>query len=486
MNTFALHGHQELPVRHRSLRKVWRGWSVPLWIGVLSFTMSGLFLAGMGDLSAGFRMITVAVVVLVVVSLACSRFGSRQVAIIGLVSCIPVTFNHHFIYRRGYVGASDGIAVELIDVWMVWLAIEYLRRRRAGELQPVRSLMPFYVPLGLLLVADVLSSYNSVDLALSIYGIVNHLRAAFLFVILAITLAQGVRERQAAFWGVLCAVASVGALCMIETAIGSNFRADPLVDQMADGIFRAGALDTPTGTAAYLVELMPLVAIGYFCSRATPRRLFSAISLGLGLAGLICTITRGATGILLIASIPLIIYLYLDRRIRWKHVLLVVVASVVVFAIVGNKIKARLDEGDDNLNARIGLTGTAINMGVNSFVIGQGVNNYWLKMHRFRPKTEMQDFEYIVHNKYLLTFAESGLLGLTTFVWLIVVSLVFAVRIALRGSPIGVGLVCSMIALVVSMNFEPYDVGPSLLNVWMLLAMVAGMWSGTPSAVRAS
>jgi len=128
----------------------------------------------------------------------------------------------------------------------------------------------------------------------------------------------------------------------------------------------------------------------------------------------------------------------------------------------------------------------AVNMVYDSPWLAQGVNNYEFKMYGFIPSEQRQSFEYIVNSKFLLTLAETGLVGLTALVCLLVVTSCRAFNLAKRGLPLGTGLLCSMIVVVLDMNVESYEAGSLLLNSWILIAIVAALWSSeeaTPSAV---
>jgi hypothetical protein len=258
----------------------------------------------------------------------------------------------------------------------------------------------------------------------------------------------------------------------------------PAIDEMTDSIFRAGGLDTPTLAAGYLAVLLPLVAIEYFCPHSRPRKALAGLGLCLGLAGLACTLTRSAFGILAVGSIPLLIYFCRHRVIRARHVILCFVGLALFQASLGEKISARLDEGAENWNARVGLLGTALNMASNSPLVGEGINNYELKMHHFIPTDQRQKFEYLVHNKFMLTLAETGVLGLVAFVWLLAVASLRALLLAWRGLPLGIGLLSSIIIVVLDMNVESYHGGTVLLNAWILIAVIAALWSSTWAATR--
>ena len=237
----------------------------------------------------------------------------------------------------------------------------------------------------------------------------------------------------------------------------TNIRVNPMVAEMTDSMFRAGGLDGPTLAAAYLAALLPLIAIEYFYPLNRLRRVLAAVGLSVGLAGLACTLTRAAFGILAIGSVPLLMFFFRKKLIRVRHIILCIVVLALLQASLGERISARLNEGTDNLDARVGLMGTALNMASNSPLVGEGINNYELKMHHFIPTDQRQKFEYVVHNKFLLTSAETGLLGLIAFVWVLAIASRRALFLARRGLPLGIGLLSSMLIVVLDMNVESYE-----------------------------
>src|SRR5207244_8133244 len=90
---------------------------------------------------------------------------------------------------------------------------------------------------------------------------------------------------------------------------------------------------------------------------------------------------------------------------------------------------------------------------------------------------QLTSFKYLVHNKYLLTLAETGGLGLLAFVWCMAIVLTRSLALA-RRSLIGIGLLGSMIVALLDMMMESYAGNFTLWNVWTIAAFVAAM-SGT-------
>ena len=72
-----------------------------------------------------------AVVLAMVLVAGCSTLGSRPFAVFGLILSLPFSLAHHFVYRPN-MGASDGLAVYLTDLWVVWLLVDSLAKLKDG------------------------------------------------------------------------------------------------------------------------------------------------------------------------------------------------------------------------------------------------------------------------------------------------------------------------------------------------------------------
>jgi O-antigen ligase len=415
----------------------------------------------------------------------CSVLGSEPFAVFGLIFCVPFALSHHFVYRPN-LGAADGLAVYLVDFWIVWLLVDAMIQSQKGTKKPLRNFAGFMVPVILLLIADLISFTKSGDLQLSGYGLIEHFREALVFVVLASALRQGKRQLDAAWLATIWAVFAIGGICVAEMLLQRHLGIHAYETGEYDNqVFRSAGLTTPTLAAGYLAALIPMVAIEFFFPKSKSRRRLAGLSMVIGTAGLWCTLSRAAVGILAFGVIPLFVLLRRQRVIRRGHIILGLLLIGLLAAGLSDKISARADEGRvTTLDGRTGLMGTALNMASDSPLIGQGLNNYEFKMYGFIPSDERQSFEYLVHNKYLMTVAETGPLGLFALVAMLVVGARRAYLLAKRGLPRGTGLFCSMIVVALHMNVESYTAGPILLNFWILLAIIAAFWSSEQDSAQ--
>ena len=408
----------------------------------------------------------------------------RGMPIVGLVVSIPLHVVHHFTWVPSYIGYSSGLTIEVTDLWVVWLLWVYMWDLRRGQAKKIVGLAGVCAPLVLWVLAGVFSLFASTNVVLSIYGVLAQFRAAVTLVVLAVTLAQGEYEVRAARLGIVLAVAMIGGICIAETIVGTNFIDNAAsVNATADAVFRAAGVSTPTLTAGYLAALLPFTCLELFDSHRI-RRLLGLAALPLGLAGILCTLTRDVWGCLLIGSLPMVAYLYRRGRILRVVIPVCIVSILLGAAGMGTRMNSRLAEGNEDLIERNGLIRTALHMASSSPLVGVGINTYVLHMYEFTPKDEQQDFVYSVHNEFALCLAETGCIGLAAIGWLFFAVLRRSWELSRTRRPLAVGLLCSMLIAVLHMNFEAY-VQQMLLHLFVLVAMVTALWSHhTESVIR--
>ena len=84
-----------------------------------------------------------------------------------------------------------------------------------------------------------------------------------------------------------------------------------------------------------------------------------------------------------------------------------------------------------------------------------------------------------VHNRFLLTWAETGLGGVLCFVSFLIAPLLLTwrhIRSPDRSKAmIALGLGCAIVATSIGMLFEQFNLRPSWYFIWMLVALVASL-----------
>lgn len=414
---------------------------------------------------------------LLTVAVAARRL--KEFGIFGLVASVSLPLNYHFSYRDGHVGAADGLTVEVVDVWMLLLAPLLLARLIVSPAFRLSPSAAYLWPLSALLVAGALSTYNSVDIELSAWGLIATGRAIMFFLILS----NSVRSKAdigAALMGIAAAGLLASLVCMAEAVTQSNFASSSVLeDEDWERVFRSAGFLTPTLTGGYLASVAAVLAGVTFFEDRLWVRLGAGAAMAMVLTGLALTLTRAAWVSLSVGLLALGAAAFFKGRIRPAHVAGVALMGVAIAALASMATSRRVDEGLDNIVARLELLNTTANMVQEAPVVGVGLNTYVARMDEFAARSALHDFEYLVHNKYALVWAETGTLGLLAFLWLAAMPLIHARRLFLAPAGLllaaGSGAIAAFVTLLVHMLFESYESGPPLFQFLTMVALVAAL-----------
>jgi len=185
-------------------------------------------------------------------------------------------------------------------------------------------------------------------------------------------------------------------------------------------------LEHYNGLAAYINLVVPFCLV--FALRGTDTALRTLSKWCLALASVALLLTQSRGGLLAYAAM-LMVSAYLlapDRKTRMRRLALVLVVCVLVAAVAGMFFQ-RLGEIDDyTAVSRLAIWGGAFTVFTRAPVVGAGFGNLRPLMGGLigLPEGWMGD----AHNLYLELLAESGLVGLIAFAFLIV----SALRVARR------------------------------------------------------
>jgi O-antigen ligase len=455
--------------------------SVPLILGGLF----GIALYSIASLPSKWLVAVTALLLLLCVSGILGRV--RPLLLFFLPLSIPVTFNYHIIYRPDHIGTS-GLTIESIDLWLFPLAIMWLWGLRFGRQERIRPFSATTLPFLFVLVGGLLSFVNTNHLDLSFYGLVDLARCFLLYLCVANnTLDPG--DRRIVLLGLQGSVFLVGVACVVEAIFQVNFTGSTYeLYGMEEGgaVFRSAGLTTPTLTAGYLASMLPILCAQLFTSIGRVHRISLLSSMLIGGIGLIFTLTRGAFLCLAVGLLPLLYLLMRRKWLRLIHIVLVLGVLAIPVSVYHEEIKVRLGEGSDNVLARYGLVMTAWNVILENPLLGTGLNTYDQEMAKYATNSVQHSFEYVVHNNYLLLWAESGIFALLGFLALLCVSVwkaAFTCRLQdPEKSTIAAGLLASLIVASIHMNSEAYGAGSLMYMLSLQVALIASLFysSSTP------
>lgn len=204
-------------------------------------------------------------------------------------------------------------------------------------------------------------------------------------------------------------------------------------------------------------------------------------ALGFGTLGLILTLSRGGwLAFALTATIVAGLAIWRGWLPPSVPFLAVGVAAVLVFALQ-DVIIARLVEDDQgSAHSRIPLMALAFRIIEAHALLGIGANNFALVMLEYVTPNFSEyrgDWLFVVHNKYLLVWAETGLVGLLAFVGFLAATLLTG----WRGwqlhdrllSPLALGFTAAIAAHILHMAVDLFSGRPQVQTLWLCAALIA-------------
>jgi O-antigen ligase len=179
-------------------------------------------------------------------------------------------------------------------------------------------------------------------------------------------------------------------------------------------------LDHPN-TAGYLFSMSIPLALALVVTEKGALRGLAVLSCVAQLVGLVLTYSRGAW----LGWAASMLFLAVTWK-RWKEASGILVALVLVFAFAA-PLRERLltllkPQADIAMNERMEVMGGAIKLGAEHPILGVGYGRGRLKealRDAFRGTANENSPIWHTHNVYVELFAETGIVGLGAFLWLL-------------------------------------------------------------------
>ena len=365
-------------------------------------------------------------------------------------------------------------AVELMFgvLLITWLLQRCDPATRADTLWVQPSLRRVAIALVAFLAVCALSIVVSDQPMLSVSGLVNKWLEYLLFFVIVTDVASrpqvARRSIRVLIYAALFVVFEAVTQERYNYGFFRNFRLD---------FFRrmTGPYKNPIDLAAYLMVIIPPLLTYTLTRRATlrwPLAVLLAILVG-------CLGRTEALGAWLGLGIGLLVLL--TRR-DTRRIVCVLFASVLVsggfFLTYKGHLSNTLSLSDIGKRDRIAMWTTAVHMVRDRPILGHGVNTFMANYLRYWVGGERQP--RYAHNCYLQVAAETGVLGLATFVWLL--GLMFLrwwtalPRVPRSDSLLLVGLIGGLAAFVVQSGIDTnfYSVRQAAL-FWTLAGVAMGL-----------
>jgi len=113
-------------------------------------------------------------------------------------------------------------------------------------------------------------------------------------------------------------------------------------------------------------------------------------------------------------------------------------------------------------------------------LLGVGANNYAVTFRQYLTPEFTGEFVFwVVHNKYLLVWTETGLIGLLAFLWFLLAHLRRGWLVWMRRdhllSPLALGFTAAIMGQMAHMFFDVFHSRPQVQMLWIAAGLLTAM-----------
>ena len=237
-----------------------------------------------------------------------------------------------------------------------------------------------------------------------------------------------------------------------------------------------GTIGSPNSAGSYLT-LMLIIALSVISTQMSVwHKRLAAVSLGLGTVALILTLSRGAWGSFALGAVLFWFFAWRRGWLSLRIPIVMFICAIPITIVLRDFLITRLFESDGGSAAsRLPLLKMAMYMIRDHWLLGVGSNNYAATLLDYLTPEFSMEWIVTVHNKYMIVWAETGIVGLIAFIWFLIETINHGWQVGKLNdrflSPLALGFVMSMVAWMVHMNLEHFHNRPQV----QLLLLVAGI-----------
>ncbi len=415
----------------------------------------------------------------------------RKLLLAGIVFAIPIALdiNVKHLFENQAGAATMGISLRdiLTLMLLLWWIVDFVA---AGN-KRFHFFPRITIPALCYLEVCILSLLWAPRTDLAVLEIVHMSKILLMYFVVA-NLLFNTDDVRFMLWALVGTVLLESSLAILQFTTGRSLALD-LFGEMQVRIEEfsrlervGGTLGHPNRLAMYLEFLLPLCFGLSLLEQKRSLKLAAGLIFALGLAAMILTGSRG--GWIAVAFSLLIFFIWLVRN---RHLSLWSVFKLAVFFVLiacclllvfYEKIEQRLFGEDYNSAiSRIPMFQIAWSIIKDHPFGGVGINNYAVNMREYNDTLIGRRFKTIsrpVHNMYLLVAGETGFLGLSVMLWLMI-SAVLMLRKCIHASSMfisvaAISLLSGLSAYFVHGLVDKHPPGGNAL-FFLFLALTAGL-----------
>lgn len=395
---------------------------------------------------------------------------------------IPIQVDTHLFFQEQWAeyGAIGGINVSITTICLALLYACWLIKYAVAAGYPWRErLFVGYSATAYVFCAG-LSLWAAHDRLLAINSLVLIGQAYLIYTYVA----NRVSARSDAVFVVamlLVALAMQGAIMVGIYAAGQSISLGPITGMITEDYRVGGTIGSPVVGASYLALLLALTVAVLATDLAPHYKFLAVVSLLLGSASLMLTLTRGAW-LAAAVSVTLLVALVMQRRLitAWVPAACAVAVVLVGLLFHQNIVDRLLGDDEGSAQSRIPLIHVAWHMIEDYPLTGVGTNNAAAVGSQYIASPEFRsEWFYTIHNKYFLEWVELGTFGLLAFLWFLGTSLwrgwaTWQRRDPLL-SPIAAGIALAIVGQMLHMSVDVFNSRPQVQSLWLCAGLIVAL-----------
>jgi O-antigen ligase len=327
---------------------------------------------------------------------------------------IPISIDYTLFEpsKEAFSGWAAGALVTLSD--LIFLSVLVAWRLETLHLPRPRARVIFWRPIAFFMAACLISIPGSIW---SVFGYIAVFQLGKLVLIyygISRIVLQDRRYIPTACYALIAALCFQASLATVQFFTQDYYSflrtgSQAALTRFGDLIRSHGTVGVPNALAAFIIPVLLLVVVKLLLDDQANRPAYFFI-LCIGSAALLFTFSRSGWCTFALSALALFVRsARIKRPPPYVYPLLAIgVAVVLLSGIVDSRISSD-DQG--SAQDRWYLMLIAVRMIRAHFVTGVGINNYWFAMNHYIPPDYGWSFVYVVHNVFLLVFAETGIIG---------------------------------------------------------------------------
>lgn len=417
-----------------------------------------------------------------------------------LLMTAPIDMSKKFV-PIPHMGGASAFRIELVDVFIAALVGFLLRDLWFGRTRHLRFPRCFWWWVGMIglgCLSAVIAQYRMIAL-LEVFRMTKCLLLALVLVNELVRVRQFAHALLALVLGVLmqCFIATLQYV--LDRQLGLHVIGEATaegVELLSKATLTGGARVNRVGAlighanllAAYLAMLLPIAVAVLFARVDLRVKMLCLACVVLGEAVLVATLSRtgwvdfGAAFLLVLALS------HYHRRMRLRYVMVrvvIILAIGMVGLALSGPIMERLTRSDPGAwKFRLQWIDVAFRMVQDRPMLGFGLNSFVFSMVPYTPQGTPEELNLsfgdmwpVVHNIYMVTWAEQGTIGFLFFVLLHVhLTLIAARNLRIRNDlmfAIGSGCFCGFVAMAIDgMGSFALRMDHVARVFWMLVALM--------------